>query len=307
MSNIFAEFVYILITVFWQILTAIISCFIPASRKDVSNEIVLITGAGSGLGRLMALRFASLGSTVVCVDINTQANESTANQIKSEDGKAFAFTCDCSSREDIYRVAEDIKASVGDVTILVNNAGIVSGKKFMDCSDGLIEKTFEVNTLAHYWTTKAFLPAMFEKNSGHIVSIASSAGLFGVTGLCDYCSSKFGAYGFNESLQMELAAAGKNGIATTVVCPFFINTGMFDGVQTRFPLLLPILEPDYAVNKIMSAILSNQRVLLMPRILYLLLILKSFLPQVTYITLSDFFGASNTMDHFKGRAGKKSD
>lgn len=75
---------------------------------------------------------------------------------------------------------------------------------------------------------------MFEKNSGHIVSIASSAGLFGVTGLCDYCSSKFGAYGFNESLQMELAAAGKNGIATTVVCPFFINTGMFDGVQTRY-------------------------------------------------------------------------
>jgi all-trans-retinol dehydrogenase (NAD+) len=74
---------------------------------------------------------------------------------------------------------------------------------------------------------------MLEKNRGHIVSIASSAGLFGVTGLCDYCGSKFGAFGFNESLQMELAAIGKQDIHTTVICPYFINTGMFDGVKTR--------------------------------------------------------------------------
>ena len=74
---------------------------------------------------------------------------------------------------------------------------------------------------------------MLEKGHGHIVSIASSAGLFGVAGLCDYCSSKFGAYGFNESLQMELVANGKHDIHTTVICPFFINTGMFDGVKTR--------------------------------------------------------------------------
>ena len=74
---------------------------------------------------------------------------------------------------------------------------------------------------------------MLENNHGHIVSIASTAGLFGVAGLCDYCSSKFGAFGFNESLQMELAAIGKHEIHTTIVCPYFINTGMFDGAKTR--------------------------------------------------------------------------
>jgi all-trans-retinol dehydrogenase (NAD+) len=74
---------------------------------------------------------------------------------------------------------------------------------------------------------------MLEKGQGHIVSIASAAGLFGVTGLCDYCGSKFGAYGFNESLQMELELTGKNEIHTTVICPYYINTGMFDGVKTR--------------------------------------------------------------------------
>ena len=75
---------------------------------------------------------------------------------------------------------------------------------------------------------------MLENDHGHIVSIASSAGLFGAAGLCDYCGSKFGAYGFNESLQMELAAMGRKNIYTTVVCPYFINTGMFDGVKTRY-------------------------------------------------------------------------
>ena len=74
---------------------------------------------------------------------------------------------------------------------------------------------------------------MLEKNHGHIVSIASSAGLVGVCGLCDYCASKFGAVGFNESLMMELSNTGKTGVHTTLVCPFFINTGMFDGVKTR--------------------------------------------------------------------------
>ena len=74
---------------------------------------------------------------------------------------------------------------------------------------------------------------MLEKDHGHIVSIASCAGLGGVRGLCDYCSSKFGAVGFQESLHMELKAMEKN-IHTTVVCPYFINTGMFDGVQTRY-------------------------------------------------------------------------
>lgn len=82
-------------------------------------------------------------------------------------------------------------------------------------------------------TTKAFLPSMLEKNHGHIVTIASSASFFGTSGLCDYCASKFGAAGFDESLSMELGVLKKDGVNTTVVCPYYINTGMFDGVKSR--------------------------------------------------------------------------
>ena len=151
MTYLIFEVLRFFLKLIFQALSSIIMWFVPASKKDVSNEIVLITGAGSGIGRLMALRFASLGSTVVCIDINKQANEATVNEIQSKGQKAFSFTCDCSNRDDIYRIANEVKENVGDVTVLINNAGIVSGKKFLDCSDGLIQKTFEVNTLAHCW------------------------------------------------------------------------------------------------------------------------------------------------------------
>lgn len=75
---------------------------------------------------------------------------------------------------------------------------------------------------------------MITRNHGHIVNIASSAGLIGVTGLVDYCSSKFAAVGFHEGLRAELEQLGKDGINTTVVCPYFINTGMFEGAKTRY-------------------------------------------------------------------------
>ncbi len=90
----------------------------------------------------------------------------------------------------------------------MNNAGIVSGKSILENSERMIKKTLEVNTISHSYTVRAFLPAMLAKNEGHIVTIASAAGLIGVSGLADYCASKFGAVGFDESLRMELLKRG---------------------------------------------------------------------------------------------------
>mmetsp|Transcript_39481 Transcript_39481/g.35251 ORF Transcript_39481/g.35251 Transcript_39481/m.35251 type:complete len:95 (-) Transcript_39481:240-524(-) len=94
---------------------------------------------------------------------------------------------------------------------------------------------------------------MIAKNKGHIVTIASNAGLVGVCGLADYCASKFGAVGFDESLRMELRKI-KSNVKTTCICPYYIDTGMFDGVKTRFPLLFPILKPNYVARRICNAI-----------------------------------------------------
>jgi all-trans-retinol dehydrogenase (NAD+) len=140
---------------------------------------------------------------------------------------------------------------------------------------------------------------MIGRNSGHIVNIASAAGLIGVRGLADYCASKFAAYGFNESIRMELRRI-KSGVRTTVVCPFFIDTGMFSGVKTRFPLLLPILKSSYAAKKIVDAVLKNKEQLIMPRFVGTLFILRLFPPAVVD-TAAAFFGISRAMDEFKGR------
>ncbi|XP_035678823.1 epidermal retinol dehydrogenase 2-like [Branchiostoma floridae] len=211
-------------------LLSVVRLIFPPGKKSVSGEIALITGAGSGLGRGMALSFARLGATIVAWDINEEANEATVQMIRQEGGKAFGFVCDCSKRDDIYRVAQKVKSSVGHVTILINNAGIVTGRKFLDCPDDLIQKTMDINTNAHFWTTKAFLPHMVEQNHGHLVSIASAAGFAGMSGLADYCTSKFGAVGFADSIRHEVK---QHGIHVTCVCPTYINTGMFTGAELR--------------------------------------------------------------------------
>jgi all-trans-retinol dehydrogenase (NAD+) len=276
------------------------------SKKDVSGKTVLITGAGSGLGRLLSLKFAQERCVMVLWDMNLQGVEETARMCKEKGAlAAIAMKVDLSDRNDVRGVAERVKLEVGDVDILVNNAGIVSGKKMMECSEEMIIKTMEVNTLALFWTTRAFLPAMLAKNSGHLVTMASLAGLVGVNGLADYSASKFGAFGFNESMRFELAAQKKYGVKTTVVCPFFINTGMFDGVRAWSPNLMPILDPNYAVDMIFNAIVTNVEYLVMPRFPYLITLARSMFPVYAFDWTMNFLGVNRSMDDFKGRTAAK--
>lgn len=117
----------------------------------------------------------------------------------------------------------------------------------------MIEMNFKVNTISHLHTIKEFLPGMIEQKRGHLVSIASAAGIAGVPGLADYNGSKFGAVGLDESIRLELNKQGHSSyIKNTCICPFFINTGMFDGAKPA--LIFSILEEDYAVNRIIAAI-----------------------------------------------------
>ncbi|XP_023684408.1 short chain dehydrogenase/reductase family 16C, member 5a isoform X2 [Paramormyrops kingsleyae] len=292
--NFLLETLQMLVLSIYYNLEVFVRLFIPARKKSVSGEVVLITGAGSGIGRLMALEFASLGASLVLWDIGVEGNAETA-RLATEKGATTVHTylCDCSNKADVYRVADQVKREVGDVSILINNAGIVTGKKFIEAPDSLIEKTMEVNTMAHFWTYKAFLPAMMANNHGHLVSIASSAGMIGVNGLADYCASKFAAIGFAESVALEMLSLGKDGIKTTIVCPFFINTGMFEGCGSKWPRLIPTLEPVYVAKKIINAIRTDQVYLILPRSLYVVLGLKNFFQWKQGTLLGRYLGVSD--------------
>ncbi|XP_036377177.1 epidermal retinol dehydrogenase 2 [Megalops cyprinoides] len=303
--NFFLETLRVLVLSIYFSLEAFVKLFIPSRKKSVAGETVLITGAGSGIGRLMALEFSTMGVTLVLWDINEEGIKETGRLVKERGATdVYTYVCDCSKRDEVYKVADQVKREVGDVTILINNAGIVTGKKFMDAPDGLVEKTMEVNTMAHFWTYKSFLPAMIARNHGHLVSVASSAGLIGVNGLADYCASKFAAIGFAESVGLELLDIGKDGIKTTIVCPFFINTGMFEGCNTKWPRMIPILEPHYVAKKVVNAIQTNQVYLLLPKSMYFIMGLKNILPTKLGLLLGDYLGAFHFMDAFKGRIKK---
>ncbi|MBN2861496.1 MAG: SDR family oxidoreductase [Sphaerochaetaceae bacterium] len=259
---------------------------------------VLITGGASGIGRLLAVRFADAGWPVIVWDIN----KGLLDTLEAEGNTLITpMLCDITDREEVYKKADEVQKTFGALDILINNAGIVSGKPLLQTSDAEIEATIQVNLLSLFWVTKAFLPAMVSRKSGHLVTIASAAGLVGVKGLVDYSATKFAAVGFNESLRMEYGGR-EAGIATTVVCPFFIDTGMFRGVKTRFPLLLPIMQPEYVADKIVRAVKRKKKILILPFFVRTLFILRLF-PLSFFDRVAGFFGINRSMDQFTGRKG----
>lgn len=131
------------------------------------------------------------------------------------------------SREEIREVCECIRRDVGEVTIIINNAGIQAFHSFMECKEEEFISTMRVNIFASYWFLREFLPSMLSRNHGHIVSVASSAGLFGFCHMSDNCTSKFALVGMMESLDHELTLAGYDGIYTTLVYPASINTTLY--------------------------------------------------------------------------------
>ena len=271
----------------------------------INNKHVLITGAASGLGRLLALRCAGLGATVTIWDLDAAGGEAVAAEATAMGpGRARAFACDVSDRTQVYARAAEVLADAGAVDVLVNNAGVVSGRELLELDDARIERTFAVNALAPFWVTKAFLPAMVAGGSGHIVTVASAGGLIGSPRMTDYAASKFAAVGFNEALRLELKRSTP-GVKTTIVCPFYIDTGMFEGVKTRFPLLLPILREQDVVERIVKAIQHDRPQVLMPWMVHTLPAMR-LLPVGVFDTLADFFGITTAMDEFTGREGAAS-
>jgi len=263
------------------------------------DQKILITGASSGIGKLMAETFAAEGAQVILWDCNRVTLEAVEKELTERGLRCATYLCDVSSRESVYDTAKRVIREHGPIDILINNAGVVSGRPLLEISDAEIERTFGVNALAPIWTTRAFLPTMIERGRGHIVTIASAAGLIGAPRMTDYAASKHAAVGFDDALRSELRHLGHRGIRTTVVCAYFISTGLFDGASKATPLL-PILTPDYATRQIVRAIRRGRRRLLLPRAVALVY-LGRLLPAPIFDWIVRALGVTRSMDSFTGR------
>ncbi len=274
--------------------------------SEIAGKNVVITGGARGMGRQMAMEVAWLGGRVIVYDVAAEALEAVVDEVRAAGGEAYGYVCDVSDRREVYRVSGEVKARVGPADVVVNNAGIISGRRLLEIPDERIEAVFGVNVLALYWVTKAFLPEMIERNSGHIVTMASAAGLLGVDRQTDYSASKHAAIGFAESLRVELKRAGHTGIKTTIVEPFYVDTGMVEGVKSRFPRLLPILEQEAVAARVVRAVLQNQQEVRIPSMLKLVPVLR-FLPVSLFDRIAGFLGVHESMDCFVGRSEERNE
>ncbi|XP_076456986.1 estradiol 17-beta-dehydrogenase 11-like [Babylonia areolata] len=256
---------------------SVIAVFFPSPKKSLNGQTVLVTGAGHGIGRQLALEIARVapGAKLVLWDLNQKNNDETAAEVREQGVDVYSYTCDVSKPPDVQAVAQKMQEAVGEVDVLINNAGILYGGALLDMEERHIRRTFDVNTLAHFWTVREFLPSMLEKNQGHIVNIASMAAKSGTAFLVDYSASKFAVYGMTEALGDEIRQLGKTGVKTTVVCPMFVNTGLCMFPKDRFG---KILTPKEVAAATVEGILRNEQYVFVPRFLWLSLRITGLFP-----------------------------
>lgn len=259
---------------------------------------VIITGGGSGIGRLVALGAARKGAHVVIWDRDGDAAHAVVREIGDEGGRGSTVVVDLADADAIELAAAET-LMLGPVDVLVNNAGVVSGKPLTELSAAQIDRTMRVNAIAPILVTRALLPAMRDAGRGRIVTVASAAGFIGVAGQTDYAASKFAAVGFMESLRAELRKQ-RSPITTLTVAPFYIDTGMFEGVATKVPALLPILSSAAVATRILAAIDSRRPLLALPPLVRIVPALK-VLPAALADRLADALGVNEGMDGFTGR------
>jgi len=287
----------VLIALALVMLSFILWKIFPRKGKDLRNKTCLITGGANGIGRQMAIYFAQEGCNIVLWDIVQENLDKVSKEIKDLGVKVYAYKCDVTDRNSVFKTADQVRKDAGQVHILVNNAGVVSGKKFWELKPESIEKVMNVNIMGVMWVTRAFLTDFMQSREGHLVTIASTAAFAGVPLLADYAASKWAAMGFHESLRWELKLEGYTNIHTTVVCPLFISTGMFSGVKGT--ALMPLLTPESVARKVVHAVKTNKEELIIPNIARITFLLR-FLP----VPWREYFGVvggvAGFMNSFKG-------
>src|SRR6266850_5494108 len=189
----------------------------------LANQVAVVTGAGRGIGRAIALKFASAGADVVCVSRTAENSEKVANEVRATGRKAWAHAVDVADPKSVAVAAEAIVGQTSRVDVLVNNAGITRDGLLMRMSEEDWDTVMNTNLRGAFSFTKAFFRSFLKQRSGRIINISSVIGLIGNAGQCNYAASKAALFGFTKSIAREL---GSRGITANAIAPGFIETDM---------------------------------------------------------------------------------
>jgi len=189
----------------------------------LANQIAVVTGAGRGIGRAIALKFAAEGADIVCISRTAENSEKVANEVRALGRKAWGISSDVSNSQSVTETVEKILAEAKKVDILVNNAGVTRDGLLMRMNEADWDTVLNTNLKGAFLFTKALTRAFIKQRSGRIINISSIIGLVGNAGQCNYAASKAGIIGFTKSAAKELASRG---ITVNAIAPGFIETDM---------------------------------------------------------------------------------
>ncbi len=267
----------------------------------IKDSCVLITGGASGIGRIMGRMALERGARKLAIwDIDEEKMAATAAEFGSL-GSVATYKVDVSDHEAVEAAYARTRAECGDVDILVNCAGIVTGNRTFDRQTVRdIERTMTVNATAPMVLALQALPDMIARDHGHICNIASAAGMISNPKMSVYVASKWAVIGWSDSVRIELRQA-RSRVRVTTVAPYYIDTGMFDGVRSR---IFPILDPEATARKILRAIERDKDFRGIPWGFHFIRFWQGVLPTSWFDTIfGDWFGIFSAMDGFTGRKG----
>lgn len=196
----------------------------------LENKVVIITGAGSGIGKETALLFAKEGAKVVVADFNEKGGEETTADIKKNGGEAFFAKLDVSNREQAKQMVKLTLEKYGKIDVLINNAGIVQDAFLSKMTEEQWDKVINVNLKGVFNCSQAVVEVMMNQGNGVIINTSSIVGLNGNVGQVNYAATKAGLIGMTKTLAKEL---GKKGIRVNAVAPGFIATPMTSNVPEK--------------------------------------------------------------------------
>jgi len=191
--------------------------------SQLANQIAVVTGAGRGIGRAIALRFAAEGADIVCVSRTAENSGKVANEVRALGRRAWAHAVDVAESRAVAEAGEKILAETGRVDILVNNTGITRDGLLVRMSEQDWDTVLDTNLKGAFLFTKAFARAFIKRRSGRVINISSVTGLIGNAGQCNYAASKAALIGFTKSVARELASRG---ITVNALAPGFVETDM---------------------------------------------------------------------------------
>jgi 3-oxoacyl-[acyl-carrier protein] reductase len=191
--------------------------------SQLANQVAVVTGAGRGIGRAIALKFAAEGADIACVSRTAENAEKVALEVRTLGRRAWAYAVDVADASAVAMAAEKILAEAGRVDILVNNAGVTRDTLLMRMSDADWDTVLDTNLKGAFLFTKALVRSFIKQRSGRIINVSSVVGLMGNAGQCNYAASKAGLIGFTKSVAREVASRG---ITVNALAPGFVETDM---------------------------------------------------------------------------------